>query len=41
MKREQWLDLIDLFRRILTILRRLLADLWGDAGDAAAVPPEV
>ena len=30
MKREYWLDLINALVRILTVLRRLLSDLWGD-----------
>lgn len=30
MKPGHWLDLIDVVTRILTILRRVLCDLWGE-----------
>ncbi len=41
MGRKQWLDLIDLLRRILTIVRRLLADLWDGDDDSQSGAPEV
>jgi len=41
MGRKQWLDLIDLLRRILTIVRRLLGDLWEGDDDSPTSGPEV
>jgi hypothetical protein len=37
MKPGHWLDLIDLLTRLLTILRRVLSDIW-DNDDQATQP---